>query len=58
VADSLWERIKPLLPKVERRKRHTGRKRLDVRKVLCGILFVLHTGIRWEFLPQELEFGS
>jgi transposase len=58
VADSLWERIEPLLPKVERRKRHTGRKRLDDRKVLCGILFVLHTGIRWEFLPQELGFGS
>ncbi|WP_168221452.1 IS5 family transposase [Actinomadura sp. WMMA1423] len=58
VADSLWERIEPLLPKVERRKRHPGRRRLDDRKVLCGILFVLHTGIRWEFLPQELGFGS
>src|SRR3989454_12591904 len=37
---------------------HPGRKRLDDRKVLCGILFVLHTGIAWEFLPQELGFGS
>jgi transposase len=35
-----------------------GRKRLDDRKVLCGILFVLYTGIPWEFLPQELGFGS
>lgn len=25
---------------------------------MCGILFVLYTGIRWEFLPQELGFGS
>jgi transposase len=58
VADSLWEGIEPLLPVGERRKRHAGRKRLDDRKVLCGILFVLHTGIRWEFLPQELGFGS
>jgi transposase len=31
---------------------------LDDRKALCGILFVLHTGIQWEFLPQELGFGS
>jgi len=31
---------------------------LDDRKVLCGMLFVLHTGIRWEFLPQELGYGS
>ncbi len=26
--------------------------------MLCGILFVLYTGIRWEFLPQELGYGS
>jgi len=26
--------------------------------VLCGILFVLYTAIPWEFLPQELGFGS
>ena len=38
--------------------RHPGRKRLDDRKVLCGILFVLHTGMAWELLPQELGFGS
>ena len=26
--------------------------------MLQGILFVLHTGIGWEHLPQELGFGS
>ena len=26
--------------------------------MLCGILFVLYTGIPWEYLPQELGFGS
>jgi transposase len=31
---------------------------VDDRKALSGILFVLYTGIRWEFLPQELGFGS
>jgi transposase len=58
VEDGLWELIEPLLPKVERRFRHPGRKRLDDRKALCGILFVLYTGIPWEFLPQELGYGS
>ncbi|MCA2229972.1 IS5 family transposase [Nonomuraea aurantiaca] len=58
VQDSLWERIEPLLPKVERRRRHPGRKRLDDRLALQGILFVLYTAIPWEFLPQELGFGS
>ena len=54
VPDGLWARIEPLLPVVPRRADHPGRKRLDSRKVLCGILFVLCTGIAWEFLPQEL----
>src|SRR5258708_19747700 len=58
IDDGLWARIEPLLPVVPRNPRHPGRKRLDSRKVLCGILFVLYTGIRWEFLPQELGFGS
>ena len=50
--------IEPLLPKVERRTRHPGRKRHPDRLVFQGILFVLHTGIAWEHLPQELGFGS
>jgi transposase len=58
VDDGLWERIEPLLPVVERRFRHPGRRRLDDRRVLCGILFVLYTGIPWRCLPKELGFGS
>jgi transposase len=58
VPDELWARIEPLLPVVPRRTEHPGRRRLDNRKVLSGILFVLYTGIPWEFLPQELGFGS
>ncbi|WP_281156852.1 IS5 family transposase [Streptomyces sp. HYC2] len=58
VSDELWARIEPLLPVVPRRPDHPGRKRLDDRKVLSGILFVLYSGIPWEFLPQELGFGS
>ncbi|WP_347106558.1 IS5 family transposase [Streptomyces sp. ZL-24] len=58
VEDELWAVIEPLLPKVERRVRHPGRKRHPDRQVFQGILFVLHTGIAWEHLPQELGFGS
>ena len=43
VSEELWELIKPLIPKVPRRQRFPGRKRLDDRKVLSGILFVLQT---------------
>ena len=58
VSDELWELIEPLLPKKERRFRYPGRKRLPDRQALCGILFVLHTGIAWRHLPLELGFGS
>ena len=34
-----------------------GRKPFDDRLALQGILFVLHTGVGWEHLPQELGFG-
>src|SRR5687768_9732559 len=57
VSDGLWERIEPLLPARRRRFRYPSRKPLDDRKVLQGILFVLHTGIGWEHPPQELGFG-
>jgi transposase len=58
VPGELWERIEPLLPRWENALPKLGRKRLPDRLALQGILFVLHTGIQWEFLPQEMGFGS
>jgi transposase len=58
VSDELWERVEPLLPRVERRFRYPGRKRLPDRQALQGILFVLYTGIAWRHLPPELGFGG
>ena len=56
--DELWQRIQPLLPLPKpRRFRYPGRKRIDDRKALTGILFVLKTGIPWEDLPQEMGCG-
>jgi transposase len=58
VSDELWGLVEPMIPRVERRYRFPGRKRIDDRKVLTGILFVLQTGIPWEYLPQEMGCGS
>jgi transposase len=59
VPDELWEVLQPLLPPpTPRRFRYPGRKRLDDRKALTGILFVLKTGIPWEDLPAEMGCGS
>ena len=59
VSDELWEIVQPLLPAPKpRRFRNPGRKPLDDRKALTGILFVLKSGIPWEMLPQEMGCGS
>ena len=58
VSDELWQIVEPLIPEVKRRYRYPGRKRIPDRQVLCGILFVLKTGIPWEDLPQEMGCGS
>jgi transposase len=55
--DELWTIIEPVLPKVVRRFKHPGRKRVPDRACLTGILFVLLTGIQWEMLPQEMGCG-
>ena len=60
LTDELWKLIKPLLPCAPNKGKGTfgGRPRLDDRKCLTGILFVLKTGIAWEDLPLEMGCGS
>ncbi len=59
VTDQVWGIIAPLLPAPKpRRFRYPGRKRIDNRRALTGIVFVLKTGIGWEDLPLEMGCGS
>jgi transposase len=44
--------LEPLLP----RRNRLGRPRVDDRRTLNGILYVLRTGCRWKDLPPE--YGS
>ena len=55
--DELWKIIEPLLPP-EPPKPKGGRPRIPDRACLTGILFVLRTGIPWEYLPKEMGCGS
>src|ERR1700746_2301003 len=58
VTDALCERLQPLRRSPPpRRCRFPGRKPLDYRKILTGILFVLKTGIAWDDLPADLGCG-
>jgi transposase len=57
VSDALWAVIQPLLPPAPP-KPQGGRPRVPDRAVLTGIIFVLKTGIQWEYLPHEMGCGS
>jgi transposase len=49
ITDAQWEELKPILePKSER---VLGRPRTSAREVFEALLFVLHTGMQWKFLP-------
>lgn len=59
LSNDLWEAISALLPPPKpRRFNFPGRKPVDNRRVLTGILFVLKSGIPWEALPREMGCGS
>ena len=59
LSDELWTIIHRLLPPPKKRRRtHPGRKPLDDRRALTGILFVLRSGIPWEYLPREMGCGT
>ena len=47
-SDEQWARIEPLLPSDTR-----GLKRVDDRRVLSGIMHVLHSGCHWSHCPRE-----
>jgi transposase len=53
LTDELWDQISPLLH-AHRSRPRGGRRPVDDRVALAGILFVLKTGIGWADLPREI----
>lgn len=53
VTDALWAVVEPLLPTVKPPGTR-GHPPVPNRVALTGILFVLRTGLPWEYFPQEL----
>lgn len=51
VSDSLWEKLEPLLPKHPNTHRFGGgRPRVDDRRAMDAVFFVLRTGCQWNAL--------
>lgn len=57
VPDELWNKIKPIISKVDPPK-WTGRKRIDARAALDAIIFRMRTGCQWNQLPKEFPDDS
>jgi transposase len=58
VPEELWELVEPTLPPHRWKPGTRGRRPVEDRAAFAGILFVLKTGIPWEYLPQEMGCGS
>lgn len=55
VSDDLWAKIEPILAEYDPPKR-VGRKRIDQRRALDGIIYRMRSGVQWNQLPKE--FGD
>ena len=51
VPDDLWAKIEPILAEHDPPK-GTGRKRIDQRRALDGIIYRLRSGVQWNELPK------
>ena len=55
--DELWEKIKLFMPEAKPKKKE-GRPRMDDRKAMTAIFYLLRTGIQWNALPRSLGASS
>src|SRR6266540_2756246 len=59
IPDALWERIEPLLPPRKPHPLRCHRSRVDDRKAMDAIFFVLRTGCQWGALnPTDICSSS
>jgi transposase len=51
LTDEEWSLLKPLIP---RAKRGGGKRTVDMREVVNGVMYVLSTGCQWRAMPKDL----
>jgi len=57
IPEGLWNRMQSFLPRYPKSPRG-GRPRLELRRVMNGIFYVLRTGCQWKAAPGEFGSGS
>lgn len=57
IPEALWQRIDLVIPLYPRSCKG-GRRRLAMRNVVGGILYVLATGCQWKAMPKQFGSGS
>jgi transposase len=59
IPDTLWNQISTfLVHKTKRKKKKTGRPRMDDRKAMTAIFYIARTGCQWKALPRSLGASS
>ena len=58
IPDVLWDKIVPLLLPLPTKKKKAGRPRMNDRKAMSAIFYVLRTGCQWNALPRSLGASS
>src|SRR5207253_4942766 len=51
LTDAEWQHIEPLIPPA---KRGGGKRRVNMREVVNGVMYVLSTGCQWRYIPKDL----
>ena len=57
IYDDLWAKIEPVLLAADPPKA-TGRRRVDQRRLLDGVIYKFRSGCQWNRLPKELGDDS
>ena len=51
VTDAEWELVSPLIPPA---RRGGGKRKVNMREVVNGLMYVLSTGCQWRAIPKDL----
>src|SRR5438067_10341 len=51
LTDAEWQLIRPLIPPA---KRGGGKRTVNMREVVNGVMYILSTGCQWRYIPKDL----